>query len=168
MSTLEQGDYAVAYETVKRVLLTLITAHSRLHPQLMTCVDLMTAIVTGLNDFDRAVELSRAALYCAEVIYGKDSLETAKRHTQLASILYKNEMVYEALAHNTLAHLIYCNVNGADSEYVKAMYLNMGMCAMQCGYIKEALEYMELSKANNDVKSDAYLNAAFYAVVLNA
>ena len=163
MSTMEQGDYAVAYESIKNVLLQLITSHGHLHPQLLTCIDLMTAIVTGLNDFDRAVELSRAALYCADMVYGKDSLEAAKRHTQLASILYKNEMVYEALA-----HLIYCNVNGADSEYVKAMYLNMGMCTMQCGYLKEALEYMELSKANNEVKSEVYMNAAFYAVVLNA
>ena len=48
------------------------------------------------------------------------------------------------------------------------MYLNMGMCTMQCGYLKEALEYMELSKANNEVKSEVYMNAAFYAVVLNA
>ena len=59
-------------------------------------------------------------------------------------------------------------MNGADSDYVKAMYLNMGMCAMQCGYLKEALEYMELSKANNEVKTEVYLNAAYYAVVLNA
>ena len=86
---ISEGNFAVAYELAKQCFLQLISAHSQLHPQMIALLDLMATVLTSVNDLQSALPIARASLYCSDVIYGKDSIESAKRHTQLATLLYR-------------------------------------------------------------------------------
>lgn len=158
----------MAYELAKQCFLQLISAHSQLHPQMIALLDLMATVLTSVNDLRGALPIARASLYCSDVIYGKDSVESAKRHTQLASLLYRNSCPCEALLHNQLALYAYTALYGPDCEEGKQIHLSLGMCYAQLQQHEKAAEAMRRAMTLKDTSSDDYLNAAFYATVLYA
>lgn len=165
---ISEGNFAVAYELAKQCFLQLISAHSQLHPQMIALLDLMATVLTSVNDLQSALPIARASLYCSDVIYGKDSIESAKRHTQLATLLYRCNCPCEALLHNQLALCTYQTLYGPDCEEGKQIHLNLGMCYMLLRQQEKAVEAMRRVMTLKDTTGDDYLNAAFYATVLYA
>ena len=175
-SELQQGATALvedarlpeAYEVAKRCLIQVMTAHSQLHPQCLPLLNLMTGVLLSVNDLAMAIECSRAALYCSDRINGCDSLESAKLHTEVASLLYRNGCFNESVVHNLIAIGIYKSMYGEEAARVKMVLLNLGMAYIQLDKREDALRCMNGAMALNDANSDVYLNACFYACVLNA
>ena len=165
---ISEGNFAVAYELAKQCFLKLISAHSQLHPQMIPLLDLMLTVLTSVNDLAGALPISRASLYCSDVIYGKDSVESAKRHTQLAALLYRCNCPCEALLHNQLALRTYESLYGQDCEEGKQIHLNLGMCYMLQRQQEKAVKAMRRAMTLKDTTGEDYLSAAFYATVLYA
>ena len=165
---ISEGNFAVAYELAKQCFLQLISAHSQLHPQMIALLDLMATVLTSVNDLQSALPIARASLYCSDVIYGKDSIESAQRHPQLATALSRRHSPCEALLHNQLALCTYQTLYGADCEEGKQIHLNLGMCYMLLRQQEKAVEAMRRVMTLKDTTGDDYLNAAFYATVLYA
>ena len=95
-------------------------------------------------------------------------LESAKLHTEVASLLYRNGCFNESVVHNLIAIGIYKSMYGEEAARVKMVLLNLGMAYIQLDKREDALRCMNGAMALNDANSDVYLNACFYACVLNA
>lgn len=72
------------------------------------------------------------------------------------------------MVHNLIAIGIYKSMYGEEAARVKMVLLNLGMAYIQLDKREDALRCMNGAMALNDANSDVYLNACFYACVLNA
>ena len=155
-----------AYELTKRCLIQIISAHTQLHPQMLSLLNTMKNILLEVNDSMMALECCRAALYCSDAINGCDSLESARLHTELAALLFRQQCYYESIVHSKIAMAVYSLLNGAQSTRVKEVMLNVGMGYMNVGKLEEAIRCFDMVMTLE--KGNAYLNACYYGCVISA
>lgn len=128
----------------------------------------MKNILRDVNDYALSVECCRAALYCSDVVNGCDSLESARLHTELATLLFRNGCFYESIVHNKIAIAVYAMLHGQEAVSVKQVMLNLGMNYMNVAKLEEAIRCFNKVMTLEEKKNDVYLNACYYACVLNA